>query len=77
MWPVNPYSRPTPLVWAGDLVLLLSFIALFCFAAGFSAAQLNTFLEDAPVLDKRTGSIDIEGRVVSLKPRNKNRRIAP
>jgi hypothetical protein len=32
-------------------------IVLFCFAAGFSVAQLHTFLDDAPVLDKRTGSM--------------------
>jgi hypothetical protein len=51
-------------------------IALLCFAASFSAAQLRTFLEDAPMLDKRAGSMAIEGMVVSLKPHDKNRRIA-
>jgi hypothetical protein len=37
-------------------------IALFCFAARFSVAQLCTFLENALVLDKQMGSMAIEVR---------------
>lgn len=56
-------------------LLLLLFIALACFAAGFSAAQIRTFLVDAPVLEKRTGPVALEGRVVSVEPHDKGWRM--
>ncbi len=60
----------------GGGALLFAFsIALTCFAAGFSAAQLRTFLVAAPVLEKRTGPVALEGGVVSVQPHDKGWRM--
>lgn len=53
-------------------------LLLFClmFAAiGFAAAQLRTWSVDAPVLERKIGPVSIEGRILRVEPREKDRRI--
>ncbi len=80
-----------PPLWAGPLALLICGasavllrsrpllpLLLFCLmftAIGFSAAQFRTSSVDAPVLKRKMGPVSIEGRILSVEPRDKDRRI--
>jgi competence protein ComEC len=46
----------------------LPLLVIFLFAFGFAAAQWRTFHVAAPVLDRETSPLSIEGRVVELDP---------
>ncbi|MCG8510166.1 MAG: ComEC family competence protein [Rhodospirillales bacterium] len=50
-------------------------IALSMVAAGFALAQARTQMVAAPVLEKRTGPVNIEGRVIHVEPRGNHLRL--
>lgn len=56
------------------LLQLLIFCSLFV-AIGFAAAQFRTWMIDAPVLERKTGPVWVEGWIVRVEPREKDRRI--
>ena len=56
------------------LFQLLVFCSMFV-AIGFAAAQFRTWTIDAPVLERKTGPVWVEGQIVRVEPREKDRRI--
>ncbi len=83
--------RKEPPLWSGPLVAIVSLVCamllrrriwlqlLMCcltfVALGFSAAQLRTWSVDAPVIQKKTGPVWIEGRVVAAEIRDAGSRL--
>lgn len=74
---------PLAFVLCGALTLLLGRkplfqLLMFCsvfVTIGFAAAQFRTWTIDAPVLERKTGPVWLEGRIVRVEPREKDRRI--
>jgi competence protein ComEC len=63
-------SAPVALVvarWRAGRSLVVA-VALGAVALGFAAAQLQTALVAAPVLDHRLGAVALEGRIVAVDP---------
>jgi competence protein ComEC len=77
-----------PPFYIGGLALLLTafgfstklpyfyaWLFFFLFILGFTAGQLRTAMVEAPVLEKRTYTMTVEGRVVDVEPLPKSQRI--
>lgn len=56
-------------------VLTLTILAVVAFAAGFSAMQLRTSLQAAPVIDRKIGPVDLTGRVLRAEPKGNGVRL--
>ena len=74
---------PSAVLLCGALAIILRSrplapLLLFCLmftSLGFAAAQQRTWSIDAPVLERKMGPLSIEGRIIRVEPREKNRRI--
>src|SRR5579864_222183 len=47
---------------------LAAFWAILAVALGFAAAQFETWIDAAPVLERRLGPVEVTGRLISLDP---------
>lgn len=55
--------------------LRLVLVGLIAVTAGFAAAQGRTALVQAPVLERRSGPLTVEGRIVEVEPLARGRRL--
>lgn len=69
------FMLPLLRVFYRNQALFIPFLALLLAVAGFAAAQWRTHNVAAPVIEKRSYTVTLQGKVVAVEPQEKNFRI--